>query len=104
MRERHRGLMTVLPCVVSAVRLDEVHVAVPGQESHQLFIGPEEGGGQQLSIISSDNHRNTTLPNLHHTKTKIKHITVPAEEEVGKFNKTEAACLILHNNRNVLIM
>lgn len=32
---------TLSPCVVSAVRFDEVHVAVLGQESHQLFIGPE---------------------------------------------------------------
>lgn len=34
------------PCVVSAVRLDEVHVAVLGQEGHQLLVGPE--GRQKL--------------------------------------------------------
>lgn len=39
----------MLPGVVSAVRLDEVHAAVLGQEGHQLFVGPEER--RQLSII-----------------------------------------------------
>lgn len=41
-----------LPCVVSAVRFDEVHAAVFGQESHQLLVGPEER--RQLWIIRSD--------------------------------------------------
>lgn len=31
----------ISPGVVPAVRLDEVHVSVFGQEGHQLVIGPE---------------------------------------------------------------
>lgn len=58
---------TLLPRVVSAVRFDEVHVAVFGQESHQLVVGPEER--RQLWIIRSDSiwpggvgHRNKHTP------------------------------------------
>lgn len=41
---------SVLPCVVSAVRLDEVHGAVLGQEGHQLLVGPEGRRERRLSI------------------------------------------------------
>lgn len=40
-----------LPCVVSAVRLDEVHISVLGQEGHQLLVGP---GGRKLPVFSSE--------------------------------------------------
>lgn len=33
--------MCFSPGVVPAVRLDEVHVSVFGQEGHQLVVGPE---------------------------------------------------------------
>lgn len=45
--ERSSGL---LPCVVPAMRLDEVHVSVLGQEGHQLVVGP---GGRNLSAQRS---------------------------------------------------
>lgn len=45
-RERRKQTETLLPCVVSAMRFDEVHIAVLRQEGHQLLIGPE--GRQQL--------------------------------------------------------
>ena len=37
-----QGGNSLSPSVVSAVRFDEVHVAVFGQEGHQLLVGPVE--------------------------------------------------------------
>lgn len=40
----HLKNICISPGVVPAVRLDEVHVSVLGQEGHQLVIGPEMEG------------------------------------------------------------
>lgn len=45
---------SVLPRVVSAVRLDEVHGAVLGQEGHQLLVGPE---GEKRTAAVNRHHR-----------------------------------------------
>lgn len=51
-RQRRRSS----PGVVSAVRLDEVHVSVFGQEGHQLVVGPEMEGKDwvRLGVMRQD--------------------------------------------------
>lgn len=43
--------MGLSPGVVPAVRLDEVHVPVFGQEGHQLVIGPEMEANDSTTLI-----------------------------------------------------
>lgn len=45
---------SVLPRVVSAVRLDEVHGAILGQEGHQLLVGPE--GEKRTAAVNQHHH------------------------------------------------
>lgn len=36
-----------LPCIVPAVRLQEIHISVPREKRHQLVVGPVEINGEE---------------------------------------------------------
>lgn len=62
----HKGRrkMYLLPCIVPAVRLQEIHISIAGEKRHQLVIRPVETDKRRVRVLQRPWRTEFWLPSL----------------------------------------